>query len=104
MSVHSIRELAKELVPYHVTSVALPAAKHLKSLAFDDSNFAAFREAEAIPAIVNALRAGSASPIAQAAADTIWSLSADWANRQILRSAGATSPSAAARLRRLMPH
>ena len=66
MSVHSIRELAKELVPYHVTSVALPAAKHLKSLAFDDSNFAAFREAEAIPAIVNALRAGSASPIAQA--------------------------------------
>jgi len=71
MSVHSIRELAKELVPYHVTSVALPAAKHLKSLAFDDSNFAAFREAEAIPAIVNALRAGSASPIAQTAADAI---------------------------------
>ena len=89
MSVHSIRELAKELAPYHVTSVALPAAKHLKSLAFDDSNFAAFREAEAIPAIVNALRAGSASPIAQAAADALWSLSADWANRQILRSAGA---------------
>ena len=71
MSVHSIRELAKELVPYHVTSVALPAAKHLKSLAFDDSNFAAFREAKAIPAIVNALRAGSASPIAQTAADAI---------------------------------
>ena len=91
VSVHSIRELAKDLAPdwLHVTSVALPAAKHLKSLAFDDSNFAAFREAEAIPAIVNALRAGSASPIAQAAADAIWSLSADWANRQILRSAGA---------------
>ena len=71
VSVHSIRELAKELVPYHVTSVALPAAKHLKSLAFDDSNFAAFREAKAIPAIVNALRAGSASPIAQTAADAI---------------------------------
>ena len=92
MSAHSIAAIAQELIsPLTSASDRRAAAATLKTLAFDDTTFELLREANAIPALVQALRNGYASPIALLAADAVWSLSADTDNKPILLAAGAVT-------------
>ena len=63
------------------------ACSTLKGLAFDDANFPAIREANAIAALILALHGGAASPTAQSAIDALWSLSNDEANHASLMAA-----------------
>lgn len=89
MSVDAVRNLCgKDGLSSTDPSTRRFASATLKVIAFDD-DFEALREAEAIPAIVMALRAGAASPITQNCADAVWSLSADSSNHAAILRAGA---------------
>ena len=81
-----IRNLAVSLAEGRDYETKTKACENLKTICFDESSFQAIRKAEAIPALVGALT--QKPPLASMAADAIWSLSEDPANRFAIREAG----------------
>ena len=77
-SVDSIRSLCDQLTSSKTKPPARNSASAtLKALAFEDVNFDALIEAEALPVIVAGLRAGAASDITKNCIAAVWSLSED---------------------------
>lgn len=86
MSVDCVRALVQALSSGDPLQKTI-ASSALKHMAFEDA-FDTLLSADAIPAIVSALRAGTTSPITQNAADAVWSLSVNAACRDALIKAG----------------
>ena len=88
-SVDSIRSLCDQLTSSKTKPTTRNSASAtLKALAFEDVNFDALIEAEALPVIVAGLRAGAASDITKNCIAAVWSLSEDGRCHSLLRDAG----------------